>query len=160
MIWPALFKQLLTDPMGALTSPAFYLQHTGELSIDGLGWVWQCNFFGHFVLSRLLESSLAASPVQGGGRVIWSSSLEASPKHYDPSDWQNKKTGHSYENTKYQIDIVANTLDIQNMKTNRRIRHLVSQPGVTSTNVASALIGPALDVLKVWCFYIVSHLGK
>lgn len=38
--------------MNAITAPAFYLQHQGELSIDGLGWVWQSNLFSHYVLVR------------------------------------------------------------------------------------------------------------
>lgn len=48
--WAACFKQLLKEPMNALTAPTFYIQHQGEISIDNLGWVWQCNLFGHYVL--------------------------------------------------------------------------------------------------------------
>lgn len=47
--WPFI-KQLLTDPMGAMTAPTYYSQHAGEISSDNLGWVWQSNVFGHFAL--------------------------------------------------------------------------------------------------------------
>lgn len=44
------FRQLLKEPVVAVTSPVYKLQVVGELSVDGLGWVWQCNVFGHYVL--------------------------------------------------------------------------------------------------------------
>ncbi len=37
-------------PIYAATYPVFKKQVTGELSEDGLGWIWQCNVFGHYVL--------------------------------------------------------------------------------------------------------------
>ena len=32
--------------------PTYVVQSTGLTSDDGLGWVWQCNVFGHYVLVR------------------------------------------------------------------------------------------------------------
>lgn len=49
------FKQLLTNPIAAFTAPTYYLQHTGEITADNLGWVWQSNVFGHFALVRLFH---------------------------------------------------------------------------------------------------------
>lgn len=46
----ALFKQLFTSPLASITAPVYYTQHKGEVSPDNLGWVWQSNVFGHFVL--------------------------------------------------------------------------------------------------------------
>ncbi|KAF5336916.1 hypothetical protein D9611_002860 [Ephemerocybe angulata] len=201
--WALAIKQLLASPMQAVTAPLFYSQHQGELSIDGLGWVWQCNFFGHFALFRELENLLAASSPSsnaisvsasppssavkagdieglGAGRVVWCSSIEASPAFYDPADWQLKNTTHSYESSKYQIDIVATTLDRlsthptisadsepkSSNPTNAsrngsgRVRHFVSQPGVVNTNVANALIGPFFDMIKICLFYLARWLGS
>jgi 3-keto steroid reductase len=50
--WPACFAQLARAPIAALTTPEFYRQRSGEISADGLGWVWQCNVFGHYALVR------------------------------------------------------------------------------------------------------------
>ncbi|KAF5372003.1 hypothetical protein D9615_008107 [Tricholomella constricta] len=160
--WPACFKQLLKEPMNAVTAPGFYLQHQGELSVDGLGWVWQCNLFGHYVLFRSIHHLLLASPPSLGSRVVWMSSLEASPTFYDSEDWQLKKTEHSYESTKYQIDLIGTHLDHLAMQDvgPRRIRHFVIQPGVCSTNVANALIGPVLDFCKVILFYLARFFGS
>ncbi|TFK43075.1 3-keto sterol reductase [Crucibulum laeve] len=162
MYWPGCLKQLFTSPMSAITAPTYYLQHSGELSVDNLGWIWQCNMFGHYCLYRSLQPLLSASPL--GSRVIWSSSLEASPEFYDSEDWQLRKTEHSYESCKYQIDLVATTLDRRAVKANasgsEQTRHFVSQPGVCSTNVSHALVGPALDILKVLLFYVGRLFGS
>jgi 3-keto steroid reductase len=87
------------------------------------------------------------------------SSLEAYPTFFDLDDWQLKKTQHSYETSKYQVDLVATTLDNRAMKepasSRKRTRHFIAQPGVVSTNISKKLIGPALEVLKVMLFYMV-----
>jgi 3-keto steroid reductase len=43
-------KQLFSNPVMAITAPMYNKQLAGEISIDGLGWVWQCNVFGHYAL--------------------------------------------------------------------------------------------------------------
>ncbi|KAJ3544581.1 hypothetical protein NMY22_g2736 [Coprinellus aureogranulatus] len=156
--WSIAIRQILSSPMQAVTAPLFYSQHVGELSVDGLGWVWQCNVFGHFAMFRSLEKSLSSSPL-GPGRVIWCSSIEASPAFYDPSDWQLRSTEHSYESSKYEIDLIATTLNRLSTSPSR-VRHMVSQPGVVSTNVAHALVGPVLDMLKVLAFYFARWIGS
>ena len=107
-----------------------------------------------------MEDLLHASPFDGS-RVIWCSSLEASPKFYDSKDWQLKITEHSYESTKYQIDLIATCLDQLATSgpptSGKPVRHFVSEPGVCSTSISRALVGPLLDYLKVLSFYIVSH---
>ena len=52
IIWPLAFQQLLTNWISAVTTPRYYLQGVGDMSRDGLGWVWQCNVFGHYALVR------------------------------------------------------------------------------------------------------------
>lgn len=85
------------------------------------------------------------------------SSLEASPTFYQSEDWQLKSTEHSYESTKYQIDLIGTHLDRRALQSNasRTVRHFVTQPGVCSTNVSQALVGPFLDFFKVILFYLV-----
>ena len=91
-------------------------------------------------------------------RVIWCSSLEASPKFYDSEDWQLTKTEHSYESSKYQIDIIATNLDRIALNSNERkpIRHFVSEPGVCSTSISLALASGIRDYIKTLLFYFVS----
>ncbi|KAF8898124.1 hypothetical protein CPB84DRAFT_1681510 [Gymnopilus junonius] len=155
--WLRLAKQLVLDPMGLITAPNFHSQNYGELSADNLGWVWQSNVFGHFILFRELEDLLAQSPFDCS-RVLWCSSLESTPTFYDPNDWQLRKTEHSYESSKYQIDLLGTTLNLlaiqSTLADGKQTRHFISEPGVCSTSINANLVGPLLDYLKVFLFYI------
>jgi len=84
------------------------------------------------------------------------SSLEASPLYYTPEDWQCKANEHSYETTKYQIDLVGTLLDRLALQDpyNKIPRHFVVQPGICSTSISNALVGPTLDFFKLLTFYI------
>ncbi|KAF7330838.1 hypothetical protein MVEN_02423100 [Mycena venus] len=157
--WPRCLKQIAWNFLDGITRPQFYVQSTGEVSVDGLGWIWQSNMFSHYVLFRALEPLLKNSAYPADSRIIWSSSLEASPKFYDSADWQLTKTDHSYESVKYQIDLISSILDrraLQDSSSTKRIRHFVSHPGVASTKISTNLVafGGFLDTVKVWVFYL------
>jgi len=109
---------------------------------------------------RELQPLLEASPTEA--RVIWSSSLEALPCFYDSEDWQLKNTDHSYEGSKYQIDLIATALEQQSTiqetaPDSKRIRHFISQPGLCNTQVVP--VGMILDFIKVILFYLVCHIA-
>ena len=108
---------------------------------------------------RALQPLLAASKSGLGARVIWTSSLEADPTFYDSEDWQLTKTAHSYESSKYQIDIIATHLDRLALEGARNdnvvIRHVVAQPGVAHSEIANALTGAFTNVIKLITFYLV-----
>lgn len=53
--WPLLFRQLWRDMFelnlfGLVTNPSYNVQRRAVMSDDGLGWTWQCNVFGHYIL--------------------------------------------------------------------------------------------------------------
>ncbi|KAF7354895.1 hypothetical protein MSAN_01404000 [Mycena sanguinolenta] len=156
--WLRCFKQIGRNFLDGITRPQFYVQSTGEVTADGLGWVWQSNMFGHYVLFRAIEPLLKNSAYHADSRVIWSSSLEATPKFYDKADWQLAKSDRSYECVKYQIDLIATTLDQCALRdaSTKRVRHFVSHPGVTSTKISTNLVefGGFLDTIKVLVFYV------
>jgi 3-keto steroid reductase len=115
-------------------------------------------FYAQF---RSLESMLAHAPRSLGGRVLWTSSMEAHPRFYELNDWQLLKTTHSYGGSKYQVDLVASHLDrialsTQTPNGSPAIRHFITEPGVASTNISNTLIYSFLDVFKVMVLYIVS----
>jgi hypothetical protein len=53
--WPKAIWQICTDFMQAVTSPSYFFHTVGDLSVDGLGLIWQCNLFGHFCLVSLFH---------------------------------------------------------------------------------------------------------
>ena len=36
--------------LGLVTNPQYNVQRREVVSDDGLGWTWQCNVFGHYIL--------------------------------------------------------------------------------------------------------------
>ncbi|KAF7313423.1 hypothetical protein HMN09_00498200 [Mycena chlorophos] len=157
--WLVAIRQVLHNLFEAITRPAFYAQTVGELTDDGLGFTFQCNYFGHYVLFRALEPQLHNTTYAPDSRVIWSSSLGALPQHYDKADWQHVKNEYSYEAVKYQIDLAGTALDLHALRdppVDKRVRHFVSQPGVAHTKISGNLVavGGLLDTLKLCLFYV------
>ncbi|KAG8904402.1 hypothetical protein FRB99_001824 [Tulasnella sp. 403] len=132
MDWSIAILQLLTDYKGALTAPAYKLQHIGETNEEGLGWTWLCNVFGHYIITRELEDLLRRSPSQPA-RILWVSSLEGRPDCFDLDDWQCTKSSRSYEGSKYQMDLLAMSSNLllaaKPQETNPR--HIIVHPSVT-----------------------------
>ncbi|KAG8218311.1 hypothetical protein J3R82DRAFT_3925 [Butyriboletus roseoflavus] len=159
IVWPLAFHQLLTDWIAAVTAPRYFLQRVGDVSQDGLGWVWQCNVFGHYILFRALEPMLTKHTA---ARVVWISSHEASSEFYDPKDWQLVKSEHSYECSKYQMNMISLHLDREalhgQLNGTTAVRHLTVYPGIVSTSIATAILGTFRTLCMIAAFYIVSSV--
>lgn len=110
------------------------------------------------------------------------SSIEALPSCYDPNDWQLIENDHSYEASKYEMDLLVGyfeTLQEAEVKGNgdakqngdahvnalangsppyHAIRHFVVDPGVVVTNFAAASLhySIVLHFLMQSVFYLVS----
>ncbi|KAF9266884.1 3-keto sterol reductase [Marasmius fiardii PR-910] len=160
--WWRCAKQFLNSPFGAVTTPMFYSETWGEVSIDGYGWVWQCNVFGHYVLFRDLQPLLLSSRYPMSSRVIWTSSLKAF-RDYTSEDWQLKLTEAPYNASKYQTELIATHLDrceLQKAPREKRVRHFISHPGVCHTNIDLNLIPPILHYVKWLVFHFIRLLGS
>ncbi|KAH7888093.1 NAD(P)-binding protein [Phlebopus sp. FC_14] len=162
--WPLAIWSLFTGWVAAVTYPRYFVQTSGETSEDGLGWIWQCNVFGHYVLFRALEPLLAKYTSSMGARVLWVSSHEASSRFYDPKDWQLVKSEHSYESSKYQMNLVSLHLDREATRKHTVgtpvVRHFTVLPGVAGTNIANALLGVVSSVCMFLSFYVARLLGS
>ncbi|KAI1795266.1 hypothetical protein LXA43DRAFT_992151 [Ganoderma leucocontextum] len=170
---------LLRFPIHAVHHPRRNMQVNGVLSKDNLGYAWQCNTFGHYVLYRSLQDLLLAYTnfTNRSARVLWMSSLDSEPTFDPKDDWQLTKTHHSYQASKYQIDLIASELEkrtIEAQETGRassleetvaphgEIHHIIVSPGITSTNM-SALLNiwiPGWRYLMIAAFWIVRFLGS
>ncbi|CAE6470031.1 unnamed protein product [Rhizoctonia solani] len=158
--WPLAIWEVCTRFKTAVTAPGFKIQATGKTSEDGLGWVWQCNVFGHFVLVRSLREMLAHNPFSSS-RVLWTSSLEGRPSFFPGiDDYQLLSAPHSYEASKYEAELVACGLDELESERNNGVRHLIVHPGVAGTNIFFEHTGWLLDKLMFVAFYIARLLGS
>ncbi|CAE6471419.1 unnamed protein product [Rhizoctonia solani] len=175
--WPLAIWEVCTRFKTAVTAPGFKIQATGKTSEDGLGWVWQCNVFGHFVLVRSLREMLAHNPFSSSrvrslremlahnpfssSRVLWTSSLEGRPSFFPGiDDYQLLSAPHSYEASKYEAELVACGLDELESERNNGVRHLIVHPGVAGTNIFFEHTGWLLDKLMFVAFYIARLLGS
>ncbi|PIL26422.1 hypothetical protein GSI_12179 [Ganoderma sinense ZZ0214-1] len=169
---------MFAHPIFASTHPRSNVQRNGVMSDDNLGYVWQCNVFGHYCVYRSLQPLLSAYAQLTGepARVIWMSSLVAAP-YFDPvDDWQLTKTLHSYEGSKFQIDLIASELERLGIDARAKddpsslpdfisadggVHHLISSPGVVPTNMMSLLGANTLGhrASAAFVFWVTRLLG-
>ncbi|KAG8944966.1 hypothetical protein FRC04_001318 [Tulasnella sp. 424] len=169
--WAIVVKQLVTDFHGLVSAPQFKVQHVGETSEEGFGYVWMCNVFGHYIMAKELDQLLRKSPTLPG-RVIWESSSEAMPQAFDIDDWQLLKTDQSYEGSKYQVDVVA-TLANSNVLYDEdgysrpldivdetRPRHFVVGPAVTASELFTAkMVGAIFWTYLMYAVFYIARLA-
>lgn len=102
-------------------------------------------------------------------RVIWMSSIEAHPSHFRIDDWQLLKCDFPYEASKYEMDLIVGHLEklqINQMQSSstegsdvadeRKVRHLLVNPGIVATNIASNAIPWFAVPFMLLSFYFVS----
>ena len=163
-------------PMFGARNPRANIQVSGVMSQDKLGYVFQCNVFGHYVLVstllrnlvwfgtdiwchvqyRSLEPLLVAYANDSGisARVLWMGSLEAAPLFHPDDDWQLTETMHSYQGSKYEVELLSFELDKRALNAQSKvrttaldgsdrlrpqIRHIIVSPGVIQTNMSKLL---------------------
>lgn len=83
-----------------------------------LGAVFCSNVFGHYVLGHALLPLLAREPGDAvrPGKIIWTSSIEASPAHFRLDDLQGVTGRGSYESSKRLTDILALTATLPGVR--------------------------------------------
>jgi NAD(P)-dependent dehydrogenase (short-subunit alcohol dehydrogenase family) len=181
--WSLFLQQLWQDtcqlkPFEFASHPRFNIQRTGIMSDDGLGWAWQCNVFGHYIIvrssstpsplhadvsfreqCRALEAQLAASRTRSGfgpARVVWMSSLESRADAYDAEDWQLVQSKRPYEGTKFQNDLVCAELARRaGPSPTAAVRHITVHPGVVYSLIDAAIVGSFSAKVKIIVFYLV-----
>jgi 3-keto steroid reductase len=108
---------ILTDLVHAVTWPSVYTRSdTGVLvkkqtslpDEPPLGQIFCANVFGHYMLSHNLMPLLKVS-TDPPGRIIWTSSLEATPAAFNIDDIQALQIARPYESAKYLTDLLALT---------------------------------------------------
>ncbi|KAK9463874.1 uncharacterized protein V1516DRAFT_668922 [Lipomyces oligophaga] len=151
--WIKSTKQVLTDPVGAMTLPDFKLEGVGKKSFDGVGWVFQINVFANYVLMHRLQSAL-----QNGGRVIFIGSVEANMAKPFGSDIQLVETDNSYADSKKQVQCVHAAL-AHEWKQNYNISLYLTHPGVCQTAIFAEHLNFMTTVGMLVLFYFVRFLG-
>ncbi|KAI0092561.1 hypothetical protein BDY19DRAFT_924999 [Irpex rosettiformis] len=149
----------------SITVVPYKVQPTGLMSKDGLGAVWHCNLFGHYVMYRRLQSLFKsyAEKFSRPARVLWTSSLEAQPCWYNRDDWQLVKTDHAYEGSKYEIDLVSSELQRRSQELGGEaaiVRHITVHPGIVWSDMSKNMIWSVFNVFIGLAFYIGRWMGS
>ncbi|OSX57027.1 hypothetical protein POSPLADRAFT_1041828 [Postia placenta MAD-698-R-SB12] len=161
--FPKFFRQCFESPTGAIHHPAFNIQKTGTMSTDGLGYVWQCNVFGHYALFRSIQPLLSkySSKSSTPPRVLWTTSIDVLPAYNPADDWQLTKTDASYQASKFQLDLMSRELARRSSEDDGKVVHVLVSPGITATKMAAELLRPViLEWLMLLFFYFCRLLGS
>lgn len=101
-----------------------------------------------------MEPLLLANPYHES-RIQWISSVDTVP--FDPRDPQLRESKCSYQASKYQIDLISTALS--RVAATKKppegqavIRHILVQPGVCHTALASASLGFFMVMAKILTF--------
>ncbi|KAI9375308.1 hypothetical protein BJX61DRAFT_494637 [Aspergillus egyptiacus] len=121
--WPLAIWTVCTDLIHAVSWPSYKIAPAGLITGNQtstladkeprLGTIFCANVFGHYMLAHNVMPLLhrSGSP-NGPGRVIWVSSLEATPKFLNPDDIQGLHTLAPYESSKALTDVLSLTSNL------------------------------------------------
>lgn len=118
--WLKAVYMIMTDLVHAVTWPSSYtLNKAGVLTKKQtnladeppLGQIFCANVFGHYMLSHNL-APLLSKPTNPAGRIIWTSSVEATREVFKMDDIQAIQTSRPYEAVKYLTDLLSVTASL------------------------------------------------
>ncbi|KAF7720908.1 hypothetical protein EC973_005783 [Apophysomyces ossiformis] len=130
--WGKVIRLTLTDPAGMMERSDATIQIVGEFNSDGMGKVFACNVFGHYVMARELEPLLSSS---GDGRIIWTSSITANGEKFKMEDWQGVASLEPYESSKWACDLIAVGMNEEYKKHGLAITSFTTAPGVVASSI-------------------------
>lgn len=122
--WIGACKSIAVNLLDAVTFPTYKIQRVGAMSADDMGLVFQGNVFGPYYFIHKLTPLL-----NGGGRVIWISSVMSEPKYLSFDDLQLISSPEPYEGSKRLMDLVHVGV-YEKWKKQKGISSYVVHPGI------------------------------
>ncbi|SCU87149.1 LAFA_0E05028g1_1 [Lachancea sp. 'fantastica'] len=152
--WMGAVKEVLKNPIDAVTNPTYKMQRIGVKSADGLGLVFQANVFGPYYLIQKLLPQLQA----GRAVIVWISSIMSDPKYLSLDDIQLLKSPASYEGSKRLVDLLhlATYKDLKN----HNITQFVVQPGIFISHSFFQYLNVFSYYGMLFLFYLARELGS
>lgn len=165
--WIRATWMIMTSFRAAVTYPRYKMQRSGDLSQDGVGWVWSINVGGSWALTQALLPLMRQSPYAERSRVIWTGSIEAFRRFFSLEDMQCLRTdvpSKAYESTKYQCDLAAvamrEELDEGAEGEAKQPAVYLTHPGVVATSIMADFLNIFTGTAMLWAFYFVSRRGR
>ncbi|KAL6945797.1 3-keto-steroid reductase [Hanseniaspora uvarum] len=152
--WIGATKEILANPVDAVTNPHYKIQKVGIKSNDGMGLVFQVNVFAPYYLIHKLKPLLQ----KGNCKLIWVSSLMSDPKYLDFEDLQLLNSDASYEGSKRLVDILhyATYKDLEKEGIDQYLTH----PGIFTSNSFFKFLNLFTYFGMLSIFYVARFLGS
>lgn len=159
--WIRATWMIMTSFRAAVTYPRYKMQRSGDLSQDGVGWVWSINVGGSWALTQALLPLMRQSPYAERSRVIWTGSIEAFRRFFSLEDMQCLRTdvpSKAYESTKYQCDLAAVAMreELEEQGEDKQPAVYLTHPGVVATSIMADFLNIFTGTAMLWAFYFVS----
>lgn len=152
--WFQATKDVLRNPLNAVTNPEYKIQRVGVKSPDGMGLVFQANVFGPYYLIHKIQPLLS----KGKGRVIWISSLLSDPKYLSMEDLQLLKTDLSYEGSKRELDLL-HLATYEDLRKQGIVQYVV-HPGIFTSFLFFQFLNVFTYYGMLMLFYLARYLGS
>lgn len=152
--WIGAVKQVLSDPLEAVTNPTYRMQRIGVVSKDGMGLVFQANLFGPYYLIQKILPQLS----KGKATVVWISSIMANSKHLSLDDIEMIKSDVTYEGSKRLVDLM-HLATYKDMKS-KGIHQYVVQPGIFTSYSFAQYLNFFTTFGMLFLFYFARLLGS
>ena len=152
--WFQAVKEMISNPLNAVTDPHYKIQKVGLTSKDGMGLILQTNVFGPFYLMKKLLPLLT----KGNGVVIWISSLRSDPNYLPLDDLELINSPTPYEGSKRMIDL----LHLSTYKELKRkdVYQYVVQPGIFVSQSFYQHLNIITYYLMMLMFYLARRWGS
>lgn len=168
MIQATQYPQFMICDVGALTKPQLTGVEKSQSSPEPrLGQVFTANLFGHYMLTHWLTRY---GILDGDSRIVWTTSISATPHTYNPDDFQGVRSLVAYESSKRLTDILVITAQLPSTKTyvdaflpssksNPRPPEMyITHPGVVATSISGMNI--IMTFMMVAVLYISRWIGS
>lgn len=147
-------KDVMSSPLRAFTVGTFKIQGKPRLSADGMGAVFQANVFAPWFLVQEILPIL-----RPGAKLIWISSCISLPEYYDPDDLGIERNMHSYEASKYELEML-HAATHEKMLAEKGIESWILQPGVFKSTTFVPTLNAFMYFGMLMMFYICRWFGS
>lgn len=151
--WIQAIKEIFKNPVEGVTNPSYKLQRIGVKSDDGMGLVFQANVFGPYYFIHRIKDLLR------GGKIIWISSLMASPKYFSFNDMQLLKSDASYEGSKRLVDLM-HLATYKRLNEEFAIKQYLVEPGIFTSFSFFKYLNFFTYYGMLFLFYLARFLGS
>lgn len=153
--WSNVVKGILSTKCAhVLSTGEGCLNHSDEVTKDGLKNIFASNVFGHYALIKEMEERLGDEKET---QIIWTSSTAAMLSSFDVNDIEDRHGKNPYSSSKYVMDTVSVSLNDRLNKKN--VYSHTTSPGLVMTNMITeilpnwvwSILYPLLMILRIFC---------